>query len=243
MRRTALGSLAVVLCLAGLCARVGATPSTTYWTPCTADIQAFGKFHVTYDNYFSAFDRPGHRGNFPADYGLTVGILPWEKLQAEIGFDVFKPGRSLYFFNAKLGTPEGALWDGSPALAFGIFNLGFKKRVTDQNVWHVDVTKTLPHDLGRLHLGAYIGNSRTLVSSGGHKENKGLMIGWDRWLVKDKVMLAADYATGKNALGGGGVGVYYFFTKDISVLVGPVWFNDRGLNGGPKLTIQWDINF
>lgn len=42
---------------------------------------------------------------------------------------------------------------------------------------------------------------------------------------------------------GGGVGVYYFFTKNISVLGGPVWFNDRELNGGQKWTIQWDINF
>ena len=67
--------------------------------------------------------------------------------------------------------------------------------------------------------------------------------------VKDKdgnefnrIVFAADYASGKNAIGGGGFGFYYFFTKDISLLTGPVWFNDTDVNGRWKWTVQLDIN-
>ena len=58
----------------------------------------------------------------------------------------------------------------------------------------------------------------------------------------NKLVLAADYASGNNVLGGGGVGVYYYFTKDISLLTGPVWFNEQDINGKWKWTIQLDIN-
>ena len=43
--------------------------------------------------------------------------------------------------------------------------------------------------------------------------------------------------------GGGGVGIYTYFTPDISLLTGPVWFNDTTLNGNLLWTIQLDINF
>ena len=58
----------------------------------------------------------------------------------------------------------------------------------------------------------------------------------------NRLVLAADYASGNNVLGGGGVGVYYYFTKDISLLTGPVWFNEQDINGKWKWTIQLDIN-
>ena len=32
-----------------------ATPSTTYWTPATMDIQPFGILHIGVDNYFTVF--------------------------------------------------------------------------------------------------------------------------------------------------------------------------------------------
>jgi len=56
-------------------------------------------------------------------------------------------------------------------------------------------------------------------------------------------VLAADYASGKNYIGGGGFGMYHYFTKDISLLTGPVWFNDHAINGQWKWTVQLDINF
>ena len=220
-----------------------ATPSTTYWTPCVIDVQSYSKWHITYDSYFTVGKNGTEKGDFPTDVGLTVGVLPFKKLNLEVGFDLIEPTDDPIYFNGKLGVPEGSLFKGSPALNLGIFNVGTKKKTTDYNIVYFLIGRTLPFNLGRLHAGYYNGNGKTLKSASGEKENNGFMMGYDKYIYKDKIMLAADYASGKNVIGGGGVGLYYFFTKDITLLVGPVWFNDQDLNGAMKWTIQLDINF
>jgi hypothetical protein len=227
-----------------------ATPSSTYWTPCTTDVQPFGKWHITYDSYFTVGRTGTKKGDFPTDLGLTVGVLPYEKLNLEVGFDLLEPTDDPLFFNAKLGTPEGSLFAGSPALNVGIFNVGTKSGVTDFEIVDFLVGKTLPHDLGRLFAGAYVG-SDTLRSADGDVESIGWMVGYDKgfWPAKQgdkefkRFVAAADYASGENAIGGGGVGLYVYFTPDIDLLMGPVWFNDARLNGDLKWTVQLDINF
>lgn len=237
---------------------VFATPSTTYWTPATTDIQPYGVLHIGNDDYFTVF-RNGDKGAgaFPNDFGLTLGILPFEKLQMEIGVDLLEPSLdpdtasdNPLFFNAKIGTPEGSLFSGSPALNLGIFNVGTKSKVTNQNVVDFLVGKTIP-GIGRLFAGLYYGNPATLLDKDGMRENTGFMVGFDHGFLPtrdakgneyNKLVLAADYASGKNAIGGGGAGLYYYFTKDISLLTGPVWFNEEAINGKWKWTIQVDIN-
>ncbi len=231
---------------------VYATPSTTYWTPMVMDIQGYGVWHLGIDNYFTTTKKAasGEQGAFPTDVGLTVGVLPGEKIQMEIGIDAMYPLDNPYMFNAKIGAPEGTLFKGAPALQVGIFNVGTKKNVTDQNIVYGVLGKTIPV-LGRLSAGPYSGNSKVLVDKNGAKENTGFMVAFDRGFApaKDaageynKWVVAADYASGKNALGGGGVGIYYYFTKNISLLTGPVWFNERAINGAMKWTTQLDINF
>jgi len=269
-----------------------ATPSTTYFTPATSDIQAFKVWHIGVDNYFrlyrtqEEFDRgfgvPAGNGAFPTDVGLTVGVLPFEKVQMEVGIDGLFPGSSLHptmrsignslLFNTKVGTPEGAFF-GSwfPAINIGMFNIGTRTQVTDMNIVDLIVGKTLG-PFGRIHAGGYYGNpgaalmrkhgclpgnANPLIAcnadpESGKLENSGGMVGYDYgfWKVKDsagneynKWVLAADYASGKNLIGGGGFGMYHFFTKDISLLTGPVWFNDHVINGQWKWTVQLDINF
>jgi hypothetical protein len=168
----------------------------------------------------------------------------------EVGVDLNEPTDYPISFNAKLGTPEDSLFTWSPGLSVGVFNVGTKKDVTNQNVFYGMIGKTIPY-VGRLTAGPYIGNEDVLLDGRGRKKNKGFMIGFDRGFLpaKDsegneykKIVLAADYASGKNAIGGGGVGVYYYFTKDISLLTGPVWFNDTAVNGKWKWTVQLDIN-
>lgn len=228
-----------------------ATPSTTYWTPCVMDVQSYGVWHITYDSYFTLGKKGEKKGDLTTDVGLTVGALPFKKLNLELGFDFNEPADEPLMFNGKFGTPESSLFEESPALNAGIFNVGRKKGVNDYNIFDFIVGKTLPFKLGRLHAGYYIGNSKTLRSSAGEKENEGYMVGYDYGFfpVKDekgefnKFVLAGDYASGKNAIGGGGVGIYVYFTRDIDLLMGPVWFNDHGINGGTKLTVQLDINF
>jgi hypothetical protein len=72
------------------------------------------------------------------------------------------------------------------------------------------------------------------------------MVAYDRGLVAAKdfnrVVIAADYASGNNAIGGGGVALYYYLTSTISLEGGPVWFNEQGLNGADKWSLQLDIN-
>jgi len=245
-----IGSLILFITVLFLNGTASGTPSTTYWTPATMDIQPFGVVHIGVDNYFTVGKKAKNGGgDLATDVGLTVGVLPFEKLQMEVGTDLMEPTDYPISFNAKLGTPEDSLFEWSPGLSIGIFNVGTKKGVTNQNVLYGLVGKTLP-GIGRLTVGPYIGNGDVLVDGRGNKKNKGFMIGFDRGFfpVKDKegnefkVVLAADYASGKNAIGGGGVGLYYYFTKDISLLTGPVWFNDTAINGKWKWTIQLDIN-
>jgi hypothetical protein len=247
--------LAAVLLCAVSAGTAMATPSTTYFTPATTDIQGYGVPHITYDSYFTVFKKGENKGDFPTDVGLTIGVLPFEKLQMEVGVDLLEPTDDPLFFNAKIGTPEGALFKGSPAINLGIFNVGTQtskdKARTDQNVGHILFGKTIPV-LGRLFAGYYLGNAAVLKNSKGETDNHGFMVGFDHGFLptKDKagnefnrMVLAADYASGKNVTGGGGVGLYYYITKDIDLLTGPVWFNDSGINGSWKWTVQLDINF
>jgi len=217
----------------------------------TIDIQPYGVLHLGVDNYFTAFRKAKDgAGSFPTDAGLTVGILPFDKFQMEVGVDLLESSDDPLYWNLKMGSPEGALFSGSPALEAGIFNAGTKKNVTDFNIVYGVVGKTIP-GLGRLSVGPYIGNSKTLVDGQGKKENKGVMAAFDRGFMPvkgpdgaefNRLVFAADYASGNNALGAGGLGIYYYFTKDISLLTGPVWFNEEAINGKWKWTIQLDIN-
>ena len=264
---------------------VFATPSTTYWTPATSDVQPFNVWHIGVDNYFRLSRSQEEQANgqfdsFPTDVGLTVGVLPFEKLNLEVGIDGLFPGtrinpalRSIgnsLLFNAKLGTPEGAFFgDWFPAINVGIFNAGTQAQVTNMDIVDFLVGKSLG-PLGRIHAGGYYGNpDAVLMREGGCKPNgngplacipgasgalanSGGMVGYDYgfWKVKDKEgneynkwVFAADYASGKNFIGGGGFGMYHYFNKDISLLTGPVWFNDHVINGQWKWTVQLDINF
>jgi hypothetical protein len=282
------GALAIMLgsgLLLGGISETHATPSTTYWTPATSDVQPFNVWHIGVDNYFRLSRTQeelnnGQFDSFPTDVGLTVGVLPFEKFNLEVGIDGLFPGTRVHpalksigrslLFNTKLGTPEGAFF-GSwfPALNVGIFNVGTKSEVTNMNIVDFLVGKTLG-DFGRIHGGYYYGNpGSALMHEGGCKpgntgivacipgasgklDNDGGMVGYDYgfWKVKDKEgneynkwIFAADYASGKNFIGGGGFGIYHFFNKDISLLTGPVWFNDHVINGQWKWTVQLDINF
>jgi hypothetical protein len=232
-------------------AAAGATSSSTIWTNMTPDIQGFGIFHLGVDNYFTvARDADDGAGDFPTDVGLTVGILPFEKFRMEIGVDMLEPSDYPWSGNFKMGAPEGALFQGSPALYVGMFGIGTENGVTDYNVAHFTIGKTLGA-FGRLSAGPYIGNDELLRDSRGEEEDTGFMVAWDRGFrpitdakgnTFNRFVVAADYASGDNAIGGAAAGFYTYFSPDIALLVAPVWFNDEAINGKWKLTVQLDIN-
>lgn len=217
-----------------------ATPTTEFWTPATIDIQPPKTTHLTLDNYFTVGCDNGE--SFPTDVGLTYGFKLSPAVNAEVGVDLLEPSDDPLFFNAKAGVAEGVLSKNAPGLAVGIFNVGTRSGVTNQNTIYAVAGKTLGN-FGRLHVGGYWGNGDVLRSSAGKKANTGWMVGYDKVLVPNKWTLIADYASGDNALGGGGAGLSYCFNKDASLLFGPVWFNDAGINGKMKWSTQVDINF
>ena len=102
-------NLVFLLLLAGI---AHATPSTTFWTPMTPDIQPYGVLHIGVDNYFTIDKKASDGSNphsFPTDAQLTLGVLPFEKLQMEVGIDYLGPSDYPWYFNAKIGAPEGVL--------------------------------------------------------------------------------------------------------------------------------------
>ena len=231
-----------------------ATPSTTYWAPSTANCQAFGLPHVTYDTYFGKGPAAGSPGapNYPIDTGLTMGLLPSKKLQAEVGFDLLLPSQDPLFLNAKLCTPESSLFKGSPSLSAGIYNLGFKEGATDYNVLHFLAQKTVG-GTGYIAAGLYhgLGTESLFTNSEGKVARTGFMAGLFSPDINvgvkglKKINFTADVQTGKNVLGAGGFGVYFHFTDTIDLLTGPVFFFDEALQpGGRRMlwTVQVDVD-
>jgi hypothetical protein len=226
-----------------------ATSSTTFWTPMTIDFQPYGVPHLGIDNYFK-LSKAAPNGAFPTDItSPTIGLLPFNKIQAEAGIDYFANTPHPWLYNFKIGTPENSFFKGQPALEVGTFLVGRRTRTdrTDYDILYAVVGKSLGA-AGRVSGGPYIGNHATLVSGGGKAENVGYMVAYDRGFchVKNgdfnRFVLAMDYASGRNFIGGGGGGVYIYFSKDVSLLLGPTFFNDKDINGGWKWSTQLDIN-
>ena len=228
-----------------------ATPSTQIWIPST-DIQAFGTGHLGIDNYVRT-SKNGPIANNIYDIGLTAGVLPWEKLQAEVGIDYIDGGTNAgadthpLYFNAKIGTPEDSLFKYSPALAVGIYNVGTQTggiAPTKQNIAYGLVARTLPV-VGRLSAGGYHGSSSILTDEFGKSANDGILLSWDRTMteISDKLWLAVDYMSGKNANGSLNFGVSWAFSKNVSVIFGYDIYNNTATGGKNTFNTQLDINF
>lgn len=245
--------IAIVLCFLG--SEVSfSTPSTQIWIPST-DFQKWKTMHLGIDNYVRTAKINGIRGAGMIDFGLTTGLLPFEKFQGEIGMDYLYMGDNNYddhpiYFNAKTGLPEDALFKNSPAVALGAFNLGLKKNLTNYNIIYGVIAKTIPI-LGRLTAGYYTGNDKILVDENLKEANSGLLFSWDRTMteISDKLWLAVDYQGGKSYLGALNLGASWAFSKNVSVIFGydiyinkNAYYNTNNQNAN-SFTMQVDINF
>jgi len=242
----------LAMALAVGAAPAAATPSTNFWAPSTPAVQGFKVLHLTYDTYF------GNRALYPTDVGLTMGVLHWKTFQAEAGFDLLYPTSSPsgpvsvpILLNAKVGAPEDAYFEGSPAWSAGIFAAGFEENVTDYNILHAMVGKTFPR-VGMLSIGGYYGLNRDLfLSSDGSEQRTGVMAGWsspayDVALI-DRVQLTWDVQSGKNVFGATGGGIYFYVSPTVDVLTGPVFFFDKDLQPGGSswmwsMQVDVDVN-
>lgn len=252
MKKIVLATIASALTLLATTAAM-ATPSTQIWIPST-DVQAFKSVHLGIDNYVRTDRRSdGSRDPNFYDIGLTAGVLPFEKVQMEIGIDYLAYGNSYdnypLYFNAKLGTPEDSLFKHSPALAIGGYNFGTNDNKgsslrTDQNILYALVAKTIPV-VGRLSAGYFYGNDEVLRDLSGHKENDGVLLSWDRPLteISDKLWAAIDYQGSDSAMGAFSFGLSWAFTKDVSLIFGYDVYNNQSVAGKNTFTTQLDINF
>ncbi|TAL15546.1 hypothetical protein EPN96_12335 [bacterium] len=241
MKRTA-KALLTAFSLFALAAPALSTPSTQIWIPST-DIQAYGVTHLTVDSYIrTSQDDPYFPPVFV--FGPTIGVLPYEKIQMEVGFDLIYNGVPEYdshpiYGHLKIGTPEGSMFESSPALAVGGYNFGTEKDLTNQNIIYGLVAKNIPV-LGRLSVGYYQGNEDVLGD-----DDSGILASWDRSLpeISDKLWAAIDYQGGDNALGALSFGFSYAFAPNASVIFGYDMYNDNDIAGEDTYTVQVDLNF
>jgi hypothetical protein len=228
----------------GAAALACATPSSEFWTNITTDIQGFGVLHIGVDNYTTVLKKSDDgAGSFPTDIAVTVGVLPFSVVQMEIGADLLEPSDAPLYFNAKIALPENAVSPLLPSAALGMYNIGPEH--PQQNVIYAALGKTVPV-LGRLFIGAYRAANDLFGD-----ENSGLAIAFDRGFLPatcagqaeyNRLLLTADFATSDNPLGGGGMGIAWYFNKNVSILFGPVFFTNTAINGQWKWTIQFDAN-
>jgi len=261
-------SMAIMILIAAAGSAL-ATPSTQIWIPST-DIQPFETVHLDVDNYFRASAVGKSTGN-PAvrdpnilDIGPLVGILPFQKIQAEIGFDYYvlasNPNDNHPILgNFKVGTPEDSLFKFSPALAVGMYNIGptdyarFNPDGTlgpaalitsGQNIVYALAARTLPV-IGRISAGGYHGSQRALVDPSGHSANEGVLASWDRTIseLSDKLWMAVDYMSGNNVDGAVSFGAGWNFAKNVQVIFGYDVWKEKQLAGNNTFTVQLDINY
>jgi hypothetical protein len=233
-------ALFILVCCAS--SFIQATPSTIIWIP-SVDFQGYKSFHLGIDNYSYDFHtgKPGSGTAFPTDLGLTVGVLPDSIVLAEIGFDYMTPQWSPFLLNAKVGVPEGAFADWTPAVAVGGFGFGFAKNVTDFNIIYGMVGKTFPV-IGRLEAGYFSGNNKLLVDlSTGKADNSGILLSWDRMIpeISENLWLAVDYQGTKSSFGALSYGLAWSFSKNVSVIFARDVFN---ADIPSTFTMQLDIN-
>lgn len=241
--------------LALFAAPAAATPSSHLWTP-SVDIQFPKGLHLTTDVYVPTKKPRGVRPGTVTNLGLTYGL--WhtvdKKVGVEVGFDHIEGTYPLYL-NAKVGSPEGAFGENSPALCAGLYSVGMNrngeartgrtaKTGTDYDIYYAKAAKTFKQ-LGRLSAGWYTGNRKLLVDENGNPDEDGVMLAWERGLpeIHEQLALSIDYMSGNSSSGALAYGFAWTFTPGISVSFGFVDQNNDKIAPGNTFVVEVDIDF
>jgi hypothetical protein len=218
-----------------------ATPSTTVWAPSTTYTQPFLVPHLSYDTYFR------NNGDLPTTAGLTMGVIPSETLQGELGFDLLYPGNDPLFLNGKVTLVEDKLFANQPALSLGIANAGITT-ATNWAMAYALVGKTIPGVGGSVAVGGYYGlDDKLWRDPNGKKDRAGLLASIASPTIKigqpflDSIVLAADVQTGSNAFSAAGAAASFYFTPSIALLTGPVFFLEKNAPGAAGTDFMWTM--
>jgi len=269
---TARGFTLALMSLLAVTGTALASPNSQVWIPST-DTQPFKTAHLEFDNYFrSSGDKngngPGARDPNTFDLGMTFGVLPFKKVQMEVGFDYVVTGNDPndqhpWSGNIKLATPEDSWFKFSPALAVGLYNARPVKDIgirdapsvtSGQNIIYGLVAKTVPAlgalpSLGRFSAGYYRGSRRALVDdpdpARAKPDNHGVLLSGDRIIseISDKLWFGVDYQGGDNAAGAFNVGFSWSFTPNVNLLLGYDVYNKKSVAGSNTFTTQVTITF
>lgn len=227
-------------------ALVSATPSTQVWIPST-DIQGFMNPHLGWDTYINTKGI----GNL-SNGGITVGVLPFKTVGAEIGLDYrdFNGDHSNpLYVNGKIGIPEKAFGKYFPALAIGAYDFGTKAKVNNYNLLYGLIAKNVG-PIGRVSVGGFKGGVGSdakvlfaVASDPGKVDDKGILLSWDRTMteISDKLWLGIDYQSGKSSYGAFSFGASWSFSSNVSVILGYDLYNDHKTYS-PTATLQFDLN-
>ncbi|TBR16254.1 hypothetical protein EPO66_04930 [bacterium] len=195
----------------------------------------------------------------PEDNLLGKIWLPLDKIMAETGFDYKKGFNSFYdsnpwYFHFKLGVPEAITRFGcplvggvkSPALVFGVYDMGTRSHRTNYDVVYFKGAKTVnigTFSLGKFSAGYFRGNPRLLRDKNSLRDNHGPMLAWERTMceISPKLWLCADYQGSQSSYGAMNLGFAWSFTPDISAIVGYDIYNNHNLTD--TVTFQIDVNF
>ena len=224
-------------------------PSSLFWTNCSTEICEPGQGFLEIGKYQKVVHRRGKGTAIPTDYGITYGIGQLKQICFEAGLDILTAKDVHPYLNAKAGVAEGILGSECPSLSLGISDVGIKTHgsfASNQNIVNLIFGKTIPCGVADTF---YVGGFKGTRLMG--KNRIGAMFGLSKNFLPQKTMsgrmfhtivFLADYATGKNSIGGGGFGISYYCTPNIFFQTGPVWFSDKKINGRWKWSFILHVN-
>ena len=114
----------------------------------------------------------------------------------------------------------------------------------EQGVLLFDETiKLKDFSLGRFSFGYFWGNGKVMLDEDLNRDNNGIFWAWERTMteISDKLWVCAEYQAPESVYGAFNLGFSVQFTKDISVIVGYQFYNNK--NFADTATVQLDINF
>ena len=221
-----------------------ATPSQQIRIPST-DTQAARTVHLGVDNRFTILTKAKDGGHSePTDIGATVGLADTHYFGVEGGIDLREHSNDPLFINFKVQLKEDSISPYVPAFAIGGYEFGSTNNDNDANIFYVLMAKSFPV-AGRFSLGYYIGNDNVLIDSSGAKENDGVLASFDRRLaeINEKLWVALDFMSGANKYGAMSAGFSWYFSDQISALLGYSINNSKDVAGEDTFTIQFDMDF